>query len=72
MLDIMRKYGLYANLNKCRFYKNKVYFLGYVILAQEVKIEDKRIKAMKNGPKLTLVYDIQMFINFANFYRGFI
>ena len=33
VLDILRKNGLYANLKKCRFYKDKVCFLGYVVLA---------------------------------------
>ena len=46
------------------FIKNEVYFLGYVVLAQTVTIEDKRIKAVKNWPEPTLVRDIQVFIGF--------
>ena len=45
MLDILRKYRLFANLKKCQFHKNKVYFLGYTMLAQRVKIKDKQIEA---------------------------
>lgn len=55
MLDILRKFSLFANLKKCYFYKNKMHFLGYVILAQEIKIKDKKIKVMKNWPKLISV-----------------
>ena len=36
VLDILRKHGLYANLKKCRFYKDEVFFLGYVMLAQGI------------------------------------
>ena len=42
------KYKLSANLKKCQFCKNEVKFLGYVILVQKIKIEEKQIEAMKN------------------------
>ena len=32
MLDILRKHKLFANLKVCQFLKNKVCFLGYVML----------------------------------------
>ena len=35
-------------------------------------MEDKRIKAVKNWPKPNFVYDIQIFLSFANFYQYFI
>ena len=35
-------------------------------------IEDKQIKEVKNGPELMSVRDIQLFIDFANFYQHFI
>ena len=33
ILDVLRRHGLFANLKKCQFYKNKVYFLSYIVLA---------------------------------------
>ena len=36
VLDILRKHGLYANLKKCRFYKDEICFLGYIVLAQGI------------------------------------
>lgn len=41
MLDVVKKYSLYVNLNKYLFYKNKICFLGYVFLAQKAEIKDK-------------------------------
>ena len=38
VLDVLRKYGLYANLKKCQFHKDEVLFLGYVVSAQGVQI----------------------------------
>ena len=58
ILDILRKHSLYTYLKKCRFHKDEVRFFGYIVLAQRVKIEDKKIEAVKNWPKLTSVHDI--------------
>ena len=40
--------------------------------AQGVQMEDKRIEAVKNWPKPKLMRNIQVFLEFANFYRRFI
>ena len=41
VLDVLRRHGLFANLKKCQFHKDKVCFLGYVVLVQGVRMEDK-------------------------------
>ena len=71
-LDILRKYGLYNNLKKCRLDKDEVRFLGYIRSAQKVQMKEKRIEAVKNWPEPKSVQDIQVFIGFANFYWCFI
>ena len=48
VLNKLRKYGLFANLKKCRFHKDEVRFLGYVMSAQKVKMKDKQIEVIKN------------------------
>ena len=72
VLEVLRKYRLYTNLKKCRFHKNEVRFLGYIVSAQGVRMEEERIDAVKDWPELKLVRDIQVFIGFAIFYRRFI
>ena len=72
VLDVLRRHGLFANLKKCRFHKDEVRFLGYIVSAQGVRMEDERIEAVKNWPEPTSVRNIQVFIGFANFYRRFI
>ena len=58
VLDVLRRHGLFANLKKCQFYKDEVRFLGYIVLAQRVKMEDGQIEAVKNWPEPTSVRDI--------------
>ena len=48
VLDLLRKNGLFANLKKCRFHKNEVRFLRYIISSQDIRMEDKRIEAVRN------------------------
>ena len=72
VLDLLRKNGLFINLKKCRFYQDEVRFLGYVVSAQGVQIEDERIEVVRNWPESKSVRDIKVFLGFANFYQRFI
>ena len=72
VLDLLQKNRLFAHLKNYRFYQNKVRFLGYVVSVQRVQREDERIGAIKNWPKPKSVRDIQVFLDFANFYWSFI
>ena len=72
VLKQLRKCGLFANLKKCQFYKDKVHFLGYVVLVKRVPIHGNRKKVVKNRLKLKFVYNIQVFLGFTNFYWRFI
>lgn len=51
MLDFVRKKERFANLKKCWFSKDKIYFLRYILLAWGIKIEDKQIEIVKNQSK---------------------
>ena len=41
VLNKLTKHGLFANLKRCYFYKDEVRFLGYVMSAQRVKMEEE-------------------------------
>ena len=47
VLDSLRKFLLYANLKKCWFHQEKVWFLGYIMSLRDICMEDERIKAVK-------------------------
>ena len=72
VLDLLRKNGLFANLKKCRFHQDEVRFLGYVVSAQGVQMEDEGIEVVRNWPEPKSIRDIQVFLGFANFYQRFI
>ena len=47
VLEQLRKHGLYANLKKCCFHQDEVQFLGFVVSAQGIRMEEEKIEAVK-------------------------
>ncbi len=47
VLKQLQKYGLFANLKKCQFHEYEVWFWVFIVSAQEIKMEEKRIEAVK-------------------------
>ncbi len=72
LLEQLRKHSLYANLKKCWFCEDELQFLGFVVLAQSIRIEEEKIEAIRDWPEPQSVRNIQVFLGFANFYRKFI
>ena len=68
VLEILQKYGLFANLKKCRFHQDEIRFLGFVVSNKGIRIEEERIETVKNWSEPRSVRDIQVFIGFANFH----
>ena len=47
VLEQLKKFLLFANLKKCRFHQDKIWFLGYVVFLKGICMEDKRNKVVK-------------------------
>ena len=72
VLDQLQKYFLFANLKKYYFHQDEVRFLGYVVSSKEISMEAEQIEIIRKWPEPKLVWDIQVFLGFANFYCRFI
>jgi transposase InsO family protein len=72
VLERLRKYSLYANLAKCEFWVQEVAFLGYRVGVAGVSMDKSKSEAIATWPRPGSFRDIQVFLGFANFYRGFI
>ncbi|KAK3520772.1 hypothetical protein QTP70_032340 [Hemibagrus guttatus] len=57
---------------KCLFHQPLVQFLGYVIDRSGVRMDEKKVAAVRDWPTPTSVKELQQFLGFANFYRWFI
>ena len=47
VLEQLRKFLLFANLKKCWFHQEEVWFFGYVVSLKDICMEDKKIEAVK-------------------------
>ena len=72
VLDKLRKYLLFVNLKKCCFHQDEVCFLGHLVSCKSISIEVETIEVVMKWPEQKSVWDIQVFLSFANFYRQFI
>ena len=67
-LKIAEKYNLCFKQSKCDFNMEEILILGVIVGRGQVKIEQEKIKAVKEWKTPTKVKDIESFLGFANFY----
>ena len=72
VLQRLREAGLYVKPEKCQFAVSEVSFLGYLISANGIRMDPKKVEAVTSWPTPQSQHDIQVFLGFANFYRRFI
>ncbi|KAK3537154.1 hypothetical protein QTP70_002657 [Hemibagrus guttatus] len=68
----LRDYRLFLKAEKCVFHQSSVQFFGYIIEHSGVRMDERKVAAVRNWPVPTSVMDLQRFLGFANFYRRFI
>ena len=47
VLEQLKNFLLFANLKKCWFHQEEVWFLSYVVSLKDIRMEDKRIEIVK-------------------------
>ena len=67
-LKIAKKYNLCFKRSKCNFNVEEIPILGVVVGKGQVKIEQEKIKALKEWKTPTKVKDVESFLGFTNFY----
>ncbi|KAK6218056.1 reverse transcriptase domain protein [Colletotrichum tabaci] len=72
VLQKLQEAKLLVEPEKSVFHSQRVDYLGFTITPGEIRMDDKKIAAVKDWPRPQNVKDIQSFLGFVNFYRRFL
>ena len=68
----LKKAKLYLNIDKFEFFVTSIKYLELIITTDEVKMNLKKMNVIVNWKSSKCVKNVQIFLDFANFYRKFI
>lgn len=72
VLDKLRQANLTVNLDKCRFFRGQLKYLGYVVDSYGLRTDPEKVKAIMDYPTPTCRRDIKRFLGTATWYRRFV
>ena len=71
MRQTLREHQLYAKFSKCEFWLNQMTFLGHVVSKDGIQVDSKKIEAIIDWPRPTIVIEVRSFLGLAGYYRRF-
>ena len=72
VLEQLHKFKLYINLKKCVFFTNSVKFLRFMMSTNDITMNPQRVETIENWSISKNFHEVQIFLEFANFYWWFI
>lgn len=65
----LREKELYVKKEKCSFVREEVHFLGHVIPHGTLRMDEKKVQAIKEWEPPTCVAELRSFLGLVNYYR---
>ena len=72
VLQLLREHQLYGKFSKCEFWLTEVRFLGHVVLAPGVSVDQKKVEVVMSWERLKSVFEIHSFLGLVGCYKRFI
>ena len=72
VLSLLRKHEFKAKLSKCQFNRTELHFLGHVVSREGLKVDERKVKVVKDWPVPADVPKLRAFLGLANYFRRFI
>nr|ATA66769.1 Pol, env [Haliotis discus hannai] len=64
--------GLKLAPKKCKFFKRKVRYVGYIVSEDGIEADPEKVEKIKDWPTPTTPEDVRRFLGFAGYYRKFV
>ena len=72
VLTILEQHRLFVGLDKCSFGVQEMEFLGHVVGTEGVKVDPKKVQAVKDWPTPKDVKEVRSFLGLTGYFRRFI
>ena len=68
VLQTIKEYQLFSKYRNYEFWLKSVTFLCHIISSEGVKVDPRKIEAMKNWPRSFIPTDVRSFLRLASYY----
>jgi len=68
VLEALLKNKLYVNLKKCSFMISNLMFLGFIVSADGIHVDEEKVRAIRDWLPSKTVSEVHNFHGLANFY----
>jgi hypothetical protein len=72
VLERLRQQKLYAKFSKCKFWMEKVAFLGHVLSTEGIAVDSSKVESVTKWEQPLNVTVVRSFLGMAGYYRRFI
>jgi hypothetical protein len=72
VFNLLQKAGMKVKVQKCRFARQEVEYLGHIVSQKGIKADPKKLNSVRNFPTPRNLDELRSFLGLANYYRRFI
>ena len=72
VLERLGEFGLKVKGKKCKLFQTEVVYLGHVVSAEGIKVDDEKVQKVKEWPTPKTAEHLRSFLGLAGYYRRFI